>query len=1599
VGSYTVTTPGILSATALVTDINGNTSTATTNVTILDPTDTEAPNISFNPISGNITNFTDIIGTVTDNNLDYYVLEAALQGTNNFVEIFRGTSNVIDGVLGKFDPTLLANDTYTIRLSAYDTNGHSSSIESTIDVAGDLKLGNFRLSFTDLSLPVTGIPITLTRTYDTLTTSTRDDFGYGWRMEFRDTDLRTSLKRDKVYEELGYRTVGFQDGDRVYITLPGGVRQGFTFRAKPLGTGDSGSAQLVNAVFGGRLYKPTFEADKGVTSTLSVPGDTFNFNITGQPNVDTSGNSNNLLIEDANGRLVNLAGRVYRPEDEGFGNKYILTSKDGTVYEINATTGDLETVTDTNGNKLTYTDTEISSSSGQKVTFGRDAQGRITTVTDPMGHVIKYEYDAKGDLVSVTDREGNQTKYEYDDARVHYLDKIIDPLGREAVRTEYDEQGRLKKTANASGNGVQFVYDPNNSVQVVKDALGHETTYEYDARGNVVTEIDAVGKITKRTYDDDNRELSVTIISDRSGANGFTTTYTYDSQGNKLTETDALGNTTYYTYGEKSRLLTTTDALGRTTTNTYDSRGNLTSMTDALGNITTFTYDSRGQLTQTTDAQGNINKFEYDTNGNITKMVDAFGYSLNYTYNSRGDKLTETKLVTTASGFQTSTNAWTYDANGRMTSMRDALSHLTSYEYDNLGKQTAITDALGHKTQYRYDDNGRLIETIYADDTPNDLSDNPRTRTQYDAMGQEIASIDKAGRITRTVYDAVGNVVEIIAPDSTPNDLTDNPSTKTEYYGDGTVKASIDERGNRTEYRYDSEGRQTEIIYADSTPNDLTDNPRTRYQYNQGGQMVSITDALNHTTRYEYDDIGRAVKIVYADNTFTTTAYDTLGRKVGATDQNGIVTQYRYDVLGRLTGVKNALGDWTSYSFSSDGRLLGITDANNHTTSYEYDILGRRVATILPLNQRSTTAYDAVGNVSTATDFNGKTTTYTYDAQNRLVEQDFTNDPTVTMTYTINDLVSTITDGRGITKFTYDVRDRLISRTDVDGSTISYTYDLAGNRTSVTTQILNGNPNTTYYTFDQRNRLDRVISGGIVLTDYDYDAVNNLVKTTLSNGVIETRQYDKLNRLTNLQTNRDNNILTNFIYTLDKVGHRQQIVETVGTNTRTVDYTYDDLYRLTKEQVTDGVNGNRTAEFVYDKVGNREQQKVTADNTVTNTTYQYDANDRLLKEQENGSDKVLYTYNNNGNTITKTEDGQTTESIWNDQNRLVEAKIKDANGIVIQQVNNEYDASGIRVSQNVDGEITKYLIDANLPYAQVLAEYRPSGLVVVSYTHGNDLISQTRDGESSFYHVDGLGSTRGLSNEDGNLIDTYSYQAFGELLNSSGVSENKYLFTGEQFDPVLGDYYNRARYYDPQTGRFTRRDDWEGIISNPLTLHKYIYTHDNPINMTDPTGRNTIAETSTSLTLLDIFSRWHILLVGAYVLEKVRENLKTLTFYRGTAYYNALETVATQHIDIQQMLEGQIRNNYPPERQGVYFSMQLSTAEWYASYAGRGGKRGGPAIISAIVPEKRFAVFAFTHGIAVEVPVPQPPVPGQTETIIPYYTVPEFETFATYGML
>ena len=232
-------------------------------------------------------------------------------------------------------------------------------------------------------------------------------------------------------------------------------------------------------------------------------------------------------------------------------------------------------------------------------------------------------------------------------------------------------------------------------------------------------------------------------------------------------------------------------------------------------------------------------------------------------------------------------------------------------------------------------------------------------------------------------------------------------------------------------------------------------------------------------------------------------------------------------------------------------------------------------------------------------------------------------------------------------------------------------------------------------------------------------------------------------------------------------------------------------------------------------MGNRVESTIEG---VT-TEYSYDDNDRLLKQGGHN-----YIYDDNGNTLSDRIDYNTTTNSYNTKNQLIQTITPT------DTIEYSYNINGIRVSKTTSNDTIEYIVDYNRAYPQVIQEINNNNLEV-SYTYGHDLLSQTRDNKTYDYHYDGLGSARFLSNSNGEFSDSYDYEAFGKLISSEGNTTNNYLFTGEQYDKESQNYYLRARYFSPTTGRFTQQDSYMGNNQDPVTLHKYLYANANPTNM------------------------------------------------------------------------------------------------------------------------------------------------------------------------
>jgi len=1123
-----------------------------------------------------------------------------------------------------------------------------------------------------------------------------------------------------------------------------------------------------------------FKMDVTPKSSLMVPYSGLNLTAKFVPLEGTQGTLEALNV--AGTHLMMLYNQLFQYGTDPYDPvRFKLTRPDGTVYIVHMENG-LESMTDAYGHTITYSQDGISHSSGVSLSFSRDMDNRIETVTDSFGRTVTYHYNQDGMLEkAVQSTTVNPFLHHYVYEMGTRLSAITAPDGASLGSFEYDYAGRLTALIDADGNRVIYGFDIASHTQQITDRLGRTTTYAYDSKGNVTYKLDADGKESFWTYDDRGNKLTETDPL------GLTRSYTYDANDNMLSETDPLGHATSYTYNARNDVLTTTDPLGRVTANTYNASGDLLSTTDAMGHVTSHTYDADGNMTSTTDALGNVTTYAYDSFGNRIKETGPLGNQTVYTFDNYGNELSETTTRTVDGVPVTMTTAKAYDYYNKVvkTTDPDGNETTTAYNY-KVDKEAATIDKNGARTEFSYDGQGNLTQTLFADGSS-------ATNT-YDAEGNRLSSTDRNGRTTNFSYDAADHLIR--------TEFEDGDHTEMEYDAAGRLIASVDERGNRTEFAYDDAGRRTAVTDALGHV--------TQFAYDGAGNQISMTDADGHTTQYVYDALNRRIKTMFPDGTFSETAYDAKGNKTAETDQNGRTTRFEYDANGNLTAVVDVTGNRTEYSYDEVGNKLSFTDANGHTEHWAYDDLGRAIEHTLPLGMSETFAYDPNGNTKTRTDFNGQTTYYDYSlCCNRLTAAHYPNGSATTYTYLAAGQRDTVTDASGTTQYVYDVRGRLEQVTNPDGTAIGYAYDAVGNRTSV--DIPSG---AVGYTFDALNRLSTVTDADGGVTTYTYDAVGNRTGVTYPNGVNTSYVYDDLNRLTFMETSSNGQVINSYAYTLDAAGNRTSVEEYNG---RTVDYTYDNLYRLTQESIIDPVNGNKIIAYTYDAVGNRLSK--TVDGVAT--TYTYNGNNQLLSSS-GLSGGTSYAYDANGNQISQQSPTEDISYGYDDEGA----------SLVLYR----YDADGIRTRKTVDGVATRYLVDKNRDYAQVLEERDGAGTLAVGYVYGDDLISQERSGTASYYHYDGIGSTRALTDDLGDATDTYNYEAFGTLLNQTGTTENNYLFTGEQYDPNAGFYYLRARWMNPETGRFLTVDPFEGVDRDPVTLHKYLYAANAPTMYVDPSG-------------------------------------------------------------------------------------------------------------------------------------------------------------------
>ncbi len=178
----------------------------------------------------------------------------------------------------------------------------------------------------------------------------------------------------------------------------------------------------------------------------------------------------------------------------------------------------------------------------------------------------------------------------------------------------------------------------------------------------------------------------------------------------------------------------------------------------------------------------------------------------------------------------------------------------------------------------------------------------------------------------------------------------------------------------------------------------------------------------------------------------------------------------------------------------------------------------------------------------------------------------------------------------------------------------------------------------------------------------------------------------------------------------------------------------------------------------------------------------------------------------------------------------------------------KYDSAGNRCSKSVtvtgSGTTNRtYIVDTVGELPVILLEIEPTGGTIekmVIYANSEVLAAHTGDHQASrvFYLHDRLGSVRMIIDDQAAAQNSYTYDPYGSPIATevTETTENNYKFTGQRYDDEIGWYYLRARMYDPELGRFVSRDPVAGEMARPLTLHKYHYCNNDPVNWLDPAG-------------------------------------------------------------------------------------------------------------------------------------------------------------------
>ena len=859
----------------------------------------------------------------------------------------------------------------------------------------------------------------------------------------------------------------------------------------------------------------------------------------------------------------------------------------------------------------------------------------------------------------------------------------------------------------------------------------------------------------------------------------------------------------------------------------------------------TFGYDTNSLVVTMTDLSGKVTRIERDASGQATAIVGPYGQRTSLAMDANGFLSAVTNPAHETTSLSNSTG-------GLVLSITGPLGDADRIAYDEVGRAIQVTDPIGGGWTTSLVDQGVRADYSYETDVNCTNSLGHTLSRQMVLQPNGDTSVDSS-------HDGY-------APDTATRRVSGDTST---FYGDGSVVFT----GAGADPRFGNQAQQTAALTV-RFPNGLTYNETllrsvglantsdpfsltgltnvttvnsNRYTmgYNPTNRTTIYTSPEGRTVSEVHDALGRVIRQSMPGSSVMDVVYDSFGRVMAVTNTSSLgvaTTLSAYDALGQLSMVVDPLGRTNAFGYDAAGRLNRQVLPDGASANLVYDSNGRLTSVAPPGRPAHSFQYDAAGLMTRysppllGTD---ESVNYQHDTERNLTSVSFPDGQVLGLQYGLAGRLEQATLGDGPT-LTYGYGTNLgsgyllpatVSSSSGESVQLRYLASILTNVSwsgSVTGRVsaeLNSDLLPVFQSVDgstvsyQYNHDRLVIQAGAL--SILRDPFSGLVTETFLEGVTDQSQFDDQGGMTNYSASVNGRPIWSFMLGYDLAGRIITKVECIGGSTNTFGYGYDVIGRLAQVWR----NGVLSTTYTYDANGNRLSRN--------GETATYDSQDRLRSRAG-----ATYNWSPNGHLQSVVSGGETTTYSYDVRGGLT--GVASAGAPAISYV---VDAWGRRIGKKVGGALQRgWLWDWSLRADPVpTAELDGHSGLTLRFVWGSDATTPAyfvAGADTYRIFCDERGSVRLVVNvAEGTIAQQIDYDEFGQVVSDTAPGFQPFGFAGGLYDPDTGLVRFGARDYDPALGRWTDRDP-SRFGSGSYNL--YAYCDNDPVNRVDVDGAGAI---------------------------------------------------------------------------------------------------------------------------------------------------------------